>query len=175
MSTDTHLIFAYGSNLHIGRMRSRVPSAEPISIGYVAGRRIAFHKRSNDGSAKADASYTADPNDRVWGVIYRVHARETPILDRHEFLGIGYDRNQIGVVTPLGTTVTAWMYVARSDAIDRSIRPYFWYLEFIVTGAHQHRLPLCYIKSLRSTECDNDPDPSRYEMNHRMMSKEQRS
>ena len=170
MSTETTAhIFAYGSNLHMGRMRSRVPSAEPITIGYVAERHIAFHKRSIDGSAKADASYTADPSDRVWGVIYRIHARETPVLDRHEFLGIGYDREQIGVVTEHGATVAAWMYVALSGAIDRSMRPYSWYLEFIVRGAHQHRLPLCYIAALHGTESDNDPDPSRDEMNRRNM------
>ena len=162
-------VFAYGSNLHVGRMRSRVPSAEPMAIGYVANRRIVFHKRSNDGSAKADASYTADPNDRVWGAIYRIDARETPILDRHEFLGIGYDREQIGVVTEHGTMVTAWIYVACFGAIDRPMRPYSWYLEFIVKGAHQHRLPLCYITTLNRIESENDPDLSRDELNRRIL------
>lgn len=171
MSADTDLIFAYGSNLHSGRMRSRVPSAEPITIGYVVGRRIAFHKRSDDGSAKADASCTAEFSDRVWGVIYSINASETPVLDRHEFLGIGYDRKQICAMTPRGKPVTAWIYVARPDAIDRSMKPYTWYLEFIVAGAHQHRLPLCYIATLRSAQCVRDPDPSRYELNHRLVSR----
>jgi len=54
-------VFAYGSNMCTQRMRSRVPSAEAVTIGYVGQRQLVFHKRSSDGSAKADAAFTAVP------------------------------------------------------------------------------------------------------------------
>ena len=93
----TH-IFAYGSNLHLQRMRARVPSAQPMEIGYVRQRRLMFHKRSVDGSAKADAAWSPRADDRVWGVIYRLPADEKPALDRCEYLGVGYDLEPVEVV-----------------------------------------------------------------------------
>ena len=44
----------------------------PVS-DVTAHRRFEFHKRSHDGSAKADAAFTASSNDRVWGVVYQLH------------------------------------------------------------------------------------------------------
>ena len=52
-------VFAYGSNLHERRMRLRVSTALPVTIGYVENRQLKFRKRSKDGSAKADAAYSA--------------------------------------------------------------------------------------------------------------------
>ena len=67
---STVSVFAYGSNLSPQRMHSRVSTARPVTIGYVRQRRFELHKRSVDGSAKADAVFTASPDDRVWGVFY---------------------------------------------------------------------------------------------------------
>jgi hypothetical protein len=153
--------FAYGSNLYIPRLAARVPSAVPETIGYVDRYRLAFHKRSVDGSAKADAVWTEQRDDRIWGAVYRFHLDEQPMLDKHEFLGIGYDRVNVQVVTAGETVVEAWMYVARTSAIDASLRPYGWYVDYVVRGAHQHRLPLCYISKLRQIETSCDPDPER--------------
>lgn len=154
-------IFAYGSNLHLQRMRDRVPSAVPARIGYVREHRIAFHKRSADGSAKANAQFTAQADDRIWGVVYSISASQLPHLDQHEFLGIGYDRTWTKVITQTGVSTEAWMYVAVPSAIDHAIRPYSWYLEFVVRGAYQHRLPFCYIADLHAVDSEADPDPVR--------------
>ena len=72
-------------------------TASPVTIGYVEQRQLRFHKRSVDGSAKADAAFTAVPSDRVWGVVYRLSRDEKPELDKHEFLGIGYDQELVAV------------------------------------------------------------------------------
>jgi len=149
-------------------MRSRVPTATPVTIGYVGQRKLVFHKRSNDGSGKADAAFTPCPTDRVWGVVYRLHEEQKPVLDQHEFLGIGYDEEEVNVVHE-NDSLRAWMYVARRDAIDPSLLPYSWYLDYIVHGACQHRLPESYIDYLTSFESLVDPDSARYARNRRLI------
>jgi gamma-glutamylcyclotransferase (GGCT)/AIG2-like uncharacterized protein YtfP len=164
--------FAYGSNLYVPRITARVPSAVPEAIGYVGRYTLAFHKRSIDGSAKADAFYTEKANDRIWGAVYRIHLDEQPLLDKHEFLGVGYNRVNVNVVTAGETSMEAWMYVARTSAIDTSLRPYGWYLEYVVRGAHQHRLPLCHISKLYQIETLRDPDPDREASHEPLLSRQ---
>jgi len=165
-------IFAYGSNLHVRRMQSRVPSARTVSIGYVPGRTVLFHKRSIDGSAKADAIHTDNPDHRVWGVVYRIEPAEKPILDEYEHLGIGYDQEQVYVVSHGMVSTVAWIYFARREAIDASGRPYSWYMNFVLSGALQHRLPLCYISRLGDVPSWRDPGLQRHQENHRIVSEQ---
>ena len=164
---EAHLhVFAYGSNLHAGRMRFRVSTATPAAIGYVEQRQLKFHKRSVDGSAKANAMYTSIPTDRVWGVVYRLSRDEKPELDKHEFLGVGYDEQLVTVLTKNGS-IKAWMYVARRNTIDESLKPYSWYCDYVIAGARQHRLPFCYINDLMGFDSIVDPDVGRHEQNRR--------
>lgn len=162
-------IFAYGSNMCTERLQARVPSAEPVATGYVLQRRFAFHKRSEDGSAKADARLTGSNFDRVWGVVFRVHSDEKPTLDEHEFLGIGYDEELVEVVHEAGV-LESWMYVAREEAIDPSLLPYSWYHEFILHGARQHGLPADYIQFLHSFESIDDAHSARHAENSLLIS-----
>lgn len=171
MTNPATYYFAYGSNLYIPRITARVPSAVPEAIGYVERYALAFHKRSIDGSAKADAVYTETTSDRVWGAVYRIRLDEQPLLDKHEFLGIGYDRVQVEVVTSGESSIKAWMYVARTSAIDPSLQPYCWYVEYVVRGAHQHRLPLCHISKLYQIETLRDPDPDREALHQPLLSR----
>ena len=149
-------------------MCSRVSSAKPITIGYVCQRQLVFHKRGDDGSAKADAAFTAIPTDRVWGVVYRLHQEEKPVLDQHEFLGIGYDQEEVDVVLEDGP-LRAPLYVARRDAIDPLLLPYSWYHDYIIHGASQHRLPDSYIDFLRGFESLVDSDSARHERNRQLI------
>jgi gamma-glutamylcyclotransferase len=169
MENGNHLyVFAYGSNLYTQRMRTRVPSAKPVASGYVDHRQLVFHKRSEDGSAKADAVFTAVSTDRVWGVVYRLQSEEKPALDQHEFLGIGYDHEEVNVVLEEGS-LKAWMYVARRGAIDPALLPYSWYLDYIIHGAYEHQLPDSHIDYLMDFESLVDPDSTRHARNRRLI------
>lgn len=161
-------IFAYGSNLSTQRMRSRACPASPVAVGYVSRHAFVFHKRSDDGSAKADAAYTDSLKDRVWGAVYSLHQHQKPLLDQHEFLGIGYDEKTVEVVHENGV-LQAWMYVARQDAIDSSLLPYSWYHDLIIHGACEHRLPIRYIDRLREFNSLLDPDAARHSANRRLI------
>lgn len=153
-------VFAYGSNLCTARLKARVPSAEPIAVGHVTQRQLVFHKRSEDGSAKADARWTGLEHHRVWGVVFRIARAEKAILDECEFLGIGYDETEVEVIHEAGT-LRSWMYQARDEAIDDSLLPYDWYHDFVVRGAREHRLPADYIARLESHSLMPDPDEVR--------------
>jgi hypothetical protein len=105
----------------------------------------------------------------VWGAVYRLPCEEKPVLDQHEFLGVGYEQEQVEVVARRKTdSLRAWMYVAREDAIDSSLFPYSWYHEYIMIGAVEHRLPASYIAFLKSFESRADPDIGRHASNCRL-------
>jgi len=168
LTEGTVCVFAYGSNMCTQRIRARVPSATPVVNGYVGEHAFAYHKRGEDGSAKADAAFTGCPADRVWGVVYRMHQGDKTILDDHEFLGVGYDEHEVDVVVEK-RTIRAWVYVARCEAIDPSLLPFSWYHDFVIQGAKQHHLPNIYIEQLRSFESVVDPDSVRHERNRSLI------
>jgi gamma-glutamylcyclotransferase len=147
--------FAYGSNLSLDRLRKRCPSADPIAIGFVRGRQLRFHKIGQDGTGKADAYWTGDDDDRIWGVVCRCLAVEKQILDRCESLGVGYEEVTVDVHSDAGVVVT-YLYQAKSDRIDADLRPAPWYHLHVASGARQHSLPLEYQRMIESYSVQND-------------------
>ena len=132
--------FAYGSNLSSRRLRARCPGAVPKAIGFVRGRQLRFHKHGRDGTAKADAFWTGVDTDVIWGVIYRIAVDERSELDRCESLGIGYREAPVDVVVG-DSIVSTFLYEAIADHIDPSLSPASWYVEFVLEGIREHRLP----------------------------------
>lgn len=162
-------VFSYGSNMCPARLTQRVPGATFVTTGYVAQRRIALHKRSQDGSAKADALFTGNDADHVWGVVYAIDKEQKPRLDACEFLGVGYDEKQATVYTSAGERLACWIYVARSAAIDESLLPYEWYKALVLHGARQHDLPPDYVEMINALSAMPDPDARRRERHQRLL------
>lgn len=158
-------VFAYGSNMCTARIRERVPSATPLTTGYVSQRRLTFHKRGNDGSAKADAAHTGCVGDRIWGVVFSLKRVEKTILDDYE---LGYDDDE-AIVVAGRSELSANIYVARPETIDTSIKPFVWYHRFVIHGAIQHRLPTDYLKKLHAIEAAADPNFERTLRNSRLL------
>ena len=159
------------------RIRARVASARPLSVGYVEERRLIFHKRGRDGSAKADALFTGVAADRVWGVVFSIRRDELPILDRYE---AGYDLEEVTVsstrgiaesgdndiaVSSTSRTVRAITYVANRKRIDPSLKPFSWYHGFVMHGAREHGLPAEYLQALEMIEAIADTDHLRHKRN----------
>src|ERR1700687_277338 len=125
------LYFAYGSNMCTGRLRERVPSAMTVRIAQLLNHSLRFHKRSNkDGSGKADAYFTGERENEVWGVIFEFDPAEKQNLDRHEGLGRGYAEKQITVIDLDGSPHPLFMYAADEAHIEPALRPYSWYKRF---------------------------------------------
>ena len=125
--------FSYGSNMSIKRISTRISSVEKICVACLPEHRLVFHKRSNDGSAKCDAFHSANKQDQVYGVIYRISAEQKIILDKYEGLGQGYADKTVSLTDSEGREYQAITYYALD--ISHSLQPYHWYKEHVLSGA----------------------------------------
>jgi len=154
-------IFSYGSNLCFTRIHDRIGSVKYISIGRLLYHQLKIHKRSTDGSAKADAFETGNKSDFVLGVVYDIDPSEKQTLDRFEGLGAGYDEKEVSIILNSQELVTAQMYCANKSFIDSSLRPFSWYLKYIIIGATDYGFPDEYIKQLKSISSIADSNKKR--------------
>ena len=145
----------------------RAPSAVKTGVGLIKGFRVAFDKVSADGSGKCNIRKTADLNDLVHGVVFRIDTDDKLSLDTAEGLGDGYEQTIIKVVVEDGT-VDAVAYIARKT--DEALKPYDWYHDTVVQGATDHSLPATYIESLLVFEYQPDPDEKRAAENRAFLS-----
>jgi gamma-glutamylcyclotransferase (GGCT)/AIG2-like uncharacterized protein YtfP len=157
------LYFAYGSNMMAERLQERCESAQFCCLARAEGYSVAFNKRSADGSAKAAIVKTANPSNRVCGVVFDIPIAELPELDRAEGCGAGYRRIDDFTVVgePEGAALAVATYIAEPAHVDPSLRPYDWYLKLVVRGAEQNGLGKAYVDMLRSVEYIVDPKPDR--------------
>jgi len=168
VSSTTFLYFAYGSNMLTRRLRAanRAPSAKPLGIGHVQGRRLTFDKVSRDGSGKCDAEATGKNTDRVYGVLFEIASAEKNALDRAEGLGKGYKEERVEVVTDSGT-VKAITYIATEK--EPILKPYHWYKALVLAGAVEHGLPSQYVEWLRAFQSLEDPNADRRAKNEALL------
>jgi gamma-glutamylcyclotransferase (GGCT)/AIG2-like uncharacterized protein YtfP len=155
------LYFAYGSNMLTAWLRSRCKSARARGVASVAGYRLAFSKRSKDGSGKAMLVSSDDPAARVYGVLYEIANDEILELDRAEGRGKGYERLEDFEVRADGNGVRVMTYMTDNTAFDAALKPYDWYLALAVKGAEENGLPSHYIATMRATGSISDPDLDR--------------
>jgi len=159
--------FAYGSNLHSGRMTARVPSARAVGMAPLPGHVLRFHKHSQvDGSGKCDAHYTGNPDDRVYGAIYAIDPGERPLLDAFEGPGYGIVERQVRVD---GGGLPIFLYCALPDAIADGLQPYDWYHAYVINGAREHGLPEAYVRRLDAITAYPDPDTARADRERRQL------
>ena len=155
------LYFAYGSNLCMARLRSRVPGAQFVGLAALGGYVLRWHKRSDkDGSGKlsfivSDASEAAVP-----GALFSIPAHEKRRLDRAEGLGYGYDERTVVTMTPTGP-IEAVTYVASASHIDDELVPFSWYRDLAAAGAASPGLPDVHVDFFRHAPTKQDPDAER--------------
>ncbi len=152
------LYFAYGSNMSHPRLLERLPNVELLGLGRLARHQFRFHKRGRDGSAKADAHFTGDNKDSIYGVLYKLEESDLIVLDEIEDCGVGYER-KIVEISFTGQLLVASTYVALH--IDRSLKPFHWYHRHVIHGAEQAGLPQKYVKHLKCLEYLQDIDQHR--------------
>lgn len=160
MAPTTYRYFAYGSNMLTRRLTAadRAPSATPVRIGYVEGRRLTFDKVNRDGSGKCDAEATGREADRVYGVVFEVALADKVALNDAEGLGNGYTNECVEVVVgEQRIEVEAYIATRKTPAL----RPYHWYKALTVAGAVEHRLPTDYVEWLKTFESVDDPNSER--------------
>lgn len=161
MRVETFRYFAYGSNMLTERLRKRCPSASPLGIAKAQGFRIAFCKRSKDGSGKA--TLIKVPEGEVYGVSFETERSDLEEFDQHEGKSHEYDRCE-GFVTfcmDEKRLLPATAYLATPDSCDDALSPYDWYHALVLAGAIQHNLPRRYVEALRRVGVQRDADSHR--------------
>ena len=139
------LIFSYGSNMYSKRIKKRIQSAEYYGIGQIKKHKLFFHKKSSkDNSGKADCYFTDNEKDFVWGVVYKIDPNEKILLDKYEGLNKGYLEKEGEINLQNKTTIKAIFYYANNNYINKSLKPYGWYLQLVKVGAKENCLPLSY-------------------------------
>jgi hypothetical protein len=82
-------------------------------------------------------------------------------LDISEGLGNGYEEKRVSVYVLNKKVIHVFTYYATNT--DQKLKPYEWYIEHMVRGAREHRLPEEYINAILAIESIPDPDISRHE------------
>ena len=169
------MIFAYGSNMNINRLRERVPSATKFANAYITGYRLECNKISRkDGSAKANILQTGNDVNIVWGVLFVINNNEKPALDRLEGLGYGYEERTLTFVDAVGNSHNAKVYIAyEAKYLNNELWPYDWYREFILSGAIQAQFPQEYIDWLKTIPSTVDYDVARRRENFAIINAQQ--
>jgi hypothetical protein len=138
----TVVYFAYGSNLHSARMRSRVPRARALGAARLPHARLVCNKLGRDGSPKANFEPT--PSAHVWGVLWGLPEQAWEALDRAE---AGYERIEVEVEQD-GATRAAETYRSQHLTSQPALRAD--YKRWIVQGALEHGLPSDWITLLEA-------------------------
>ena len=164
----TMLYFAYGSNMFTYRLERRIGKVEKIGIARLSKHKFAVHKKSVDGSVKADAFITDSGSDYILGVLYKINPDTKPELDTAEGFGKGYEQKKVSVelIDHPGKPhelIEAFTYFA-TDFENGNV-PYNWYMELIIAGATEHKLPDDYIAFLKSIPTKEDTNESRKSVN----------
>ena len=156
--------FAYGSNLCLPRLESRVPGVRALGTASLLGYELRWHKRGADQSGKCSIVPSGSVAAVVHGALFTIPKAEKHLLDRVESLGNGYGEITVWVESSRGSA-SAQTYVAAPTHIDDSLRPYTWYKDLVVSGAESHDLPVDYVESLRLVAAWPDQDASRARRN----------
>ena len=101
------IYLAYGSNLHIGQMQRRCPTAEVLGTSTLRGYRLVFN---------GVATIAPDPNRSVPVLLWDIKPADEIPLDRYEGYPHLYRRETVQVELN-GKTVDAMVYIMNNDGI----------------------------------------------------------
>jgi gamma-glutamylcyclotransferase (GGCT)/AIG2-like uncharacterized protein YtfP len=132
------LHFAYGSNMSRALMQARCPRAEAIGTATLSGWRFLINP-------EGFGSIAPHPGERVYGVLWRLSARDLAAINAYESVDSGlYVRRHLSVRCG-ATQAIALVYIARRRG-EGLPRP--GYIPLVVEAAREWQLPEAYIHAL---------------------------
>jgi len=139
--------FAYGSNMSLEQIKDRCPSCEFKGVVVLNGKKVVCNKLSKN---KIDhfAGLVDSPTDQVMGVLYQLSSEDISYLDGKEK---GYHRNAGEfLVEEIGTgrPSDCFTYLVTNPVTPH--RPAAEYLERILKGCRDHKLPLEYMEKIQA-------------------------
>ena len=145
------LYFAYGSNMLSRQMEQRCPGARAVATGLLRGWRFLINSRGV-------ASIVPDEAGSVRGVVWELTDEHLRALDGYEGVPDWYRRRMVEVELPERGEVACLTYIDESEGGDVPGPPREGYLEKIMEGATNFRLPPAYIAFLRSFAAESSDD-----------------
>jgi gamma-glutamylcyclotransferase (GGCT)/AIG2-like uncharacterized protein YtfP len=132
------LHFAYGSNMSRALMQARCPRAEAIGTATLSGWRFVINP-------EGFGSIAPHPGERVYGVLWRLSARDLAAINAYESVDSGlYVRRHLSVRCG-ATQAIALVYITRRRG-EGLPRP--GYIPLVVDAAREWQLPEAYIHAL---------------------------
>jgi len=132
------LHFAYGSNMSRALMQASCPRAEAIGTATLSGWRFVINP-------EGFGSIAPHPGERVYGVLWRLSARDLAAINAYENVDSGlYVRRHLSVRCG-ATQAIALVYIARRRG-EGLPRP--GYIPLVVDAAREWQLPEAYIHAL---------------------------
>jgi cation transport regulator ChaC len=141
--------FAYGSNMSAAVFRER-RGIQPLAAerGYVDGYRLCFNIPIGPGE-RGVANLIEAHGVRTHGVLYLLTAEQCDHLDHTEGVHMNvYRRIPVQAVAATGDPVAAFTYQSSLTAENR--KPSARYLNLLLDGAAEHRLPDDYRRLLNA-------------------------
>ena len=129
------------------RLLERVPSANLLDVIELDKHRLAFHKKSQDGSSKCNLVCTGEESDGVYDAIYQMDSAHKQALDCFEGNGNGYHHSQLTEELH-GKEHSCFTYFAQQSYIENDLKPYHWYKDLVVLGAKHLQFPNAYVRSI---------------------------
>ena len=114
----TKLYVAYGSNLHIGQMAHRCPTAKVVGASSLKGRRLLF--RGGHGGAVATVEQYEGGSVPV--LAWEITAADEAALDRYEGFPFFYRKEKVKIEID-GKRRTAMVYIMNSEGRGGEYRP----------------------------------------------------
>lgn len=136
------IYLAYGSNLHIGQMQRRCPTAEVLGTSTLHGYRLVFN---------GVATIVPDPDRSVPVLLWDIKPADEPPLDRYEGYPRLYRREMVQVELN-GKTVDAMVYIMNSKGIEP---PSPGYYGIIREGYKMNGLEIAFLKQARYESLTN--------------------
>jgi gamma-glutamylcyclotransferase (GGCT)/AIG2-like uncharacterized protein YtfP len=149
MSDNDQWYFAYGSNLSLDQKIARSGDIRSALSCFLRNYRLAFNKKSYKND-EVFANIIPATGEIVWGVAYLCNNEALRKMDICEGVAGGhYERFEVEVLTTDEDKLRAVTYVAGYEFLTDEKQPTADYLNKIISGAQQHKLPPDYIESIR--------------------------
>ena len=143
MTKDEVWYFAYGSNLNMGQMMNRVREWTVSKRAVLKGYKLKFNAHSPRwGGLTANVARTDNPDDKVYGALYRILREKVDVLSTYE----GTKPTDTPVEAD-GVNLQAKTYLFKRSRVSGN--PPEAYLNVMLTGLRQHGYPEAVIKEVK--------------------------
>lgn len=141
--------FAYGSNLLRERIILKNPSAKFVGIGCLSGYGLVFRGFSDRWNG-AVASVEPINSEAVYGVVWHLDDADIVSLDAQESVPIYYSPIEVHVSLTHENSGKILQCRTYATNIKENGLPSPYYLDIILRGAVQARLPVSYLERLKT-------------------------